>query len=519
MYGTGHVIQLTPGGGDTQQRRDWSPLAQLPDKHDVIAHTPDPDAYHSTGGRTMLPRHSGQFGGSRGFSTKPGVLNVDPTDPLTGQGGITVDLETVAKADYAYAADAAQGNPLLAWSIAASRQKQAAAATALPASRTFSQATLPVPRGYVTPHTNPSGGIIPDPDAASVASQYLSPAQGVAGSVMALAPAANGISNPAVKPRKQSMHTMPQSLPASWDSGQPAAPPVNVSPVLAAQHPSQLQHAQPAGTFPPQHPQAQAIPQAPQLQHGHVEYFHGQPYSYNANTNAWDLYQPPQPPPRPQPVPPPPPFVPPPSSPAAVPGDLLLDTITLILRELQALKTASSVPADAEPTAKYVAGDSPKAAAHDWEQERQQREGKHERHERQEQEQAAHAYVELKMPWLGHEATPPRMQVIFNTPSGMLRTRYHFAARRGICLSLVYDSRYDGDQFIPATTAEGETIRIQIPFLKLDVEAIVMDFHNAVGCLDIVNLILVDRSRMDGPPIMTDDTEEEIHSLSSRGAL
>lgn len=511
MYGTGQVIQLMPGGGG-QMRRDWSPIAQPPDKHDVIAHTPDPNAYHSTGGRTMIPRHSGQFGGSRGFSTKPGVVNVDPTDPLTGQGGITVDLEAVSKADYAYAADVAQGNPLMAWSVAASRQKRASAQPASPAAQAFVQAFSPqAPGGYVTPHTDPSGGIIPHTDAADPLAPYISPVQGVAGSVMPLAPVASAIANPAVKPRKPDMHSMPQTLPSSWEGGAPA--PAPVSPVLGATHPSQLQHAQAPQVAPPQHPHQQQPqqPQAPQLQHGQVQYFHGQPYSYNAHTNAWDVYQPPRQapvdPPAPQPA------MPPAPAPAAIPGDVLTDTLKLILTELKDLKGGPTKQAAAKPSPVV------EEESFAWENERRRRVQEEEHQAAVADAQAAHAYAELKMPWLGHEPAPPRMQVIFQMPNGMLRTRYHFASRRGICLSLIYDSRYDGDQFIPSNTPEGETIRVQIPFLKLDVEAIVMDYHNAVGCLDIVNLILVDRDRMDGPPIMTDDVEEEIHSLSRRGVL
>jgi hypothetical protein len=496
FQGVGQVIQLMPGGGHAT-RRDWSPIAQAPDRHDVIAHTPDPNAYHSMGGRTMLPRHSGDYGGSRGFSTKPGVVNVDPTNPVTGEGGITVDLETVGKRDYEYAANAAGGNPLLAWSIAASRQKKEGSFQP-PQQQAIAVNPYGQPGGYVTPHTDPSGGIIPmSPVVANPAAMFASPTQGVAGSVMPLAPAQTTITNSAVKPRKNSM--MPQELAASWEQ------PQQHSPVLATQHPTQQQHAMPAQAAPQYHPNAQAAPQAapqaaqPYLQHGQVQHFHGLPYAYNANTNSWDALQaPPPPPPRPLPPPPPP-------AAAPMPADVVTDTLTFILKELKALKSGE---AQTQPAPRSL-------ELHDWEHDRQRLKGAAE----EAPLNTFDGYEELKMPWLGREAAAPRFQVIFRTPNGMLRTRYHFAARRGICLSLVFDSRYDGDQFIPSTTPPGETIQVEIPQLRLKAEAMVFDYHNAIGCLDIVNLILVDNDRMDGPPVMTEETEVEIHSLARRGAL
>lgn len=494
MYqGVGQVIQLMPGGGHAT-RRDWSPIAQPPDRHDVIAHTPDPNAYHSMGGRTMLPRHFGDYGGSRGFSTKPGVVNVDPTNPITGEGGITVDLEAVDKRDYEYAASAAGGNPLLAWSIAASRQKKEGS---YQPPQQYAVAANPYwqPGGYVTPHTDPSGGIIPmPPPVQSPAEMFASPTQGVAGSVMPLAPAKSTVVNSAVKPRKNNM--MPQELPASWEQPQS-------SPVLAAQHPTQVQHAVPAQAAPQHHPQAQQQPaqqaQPSALAHGQVQHFHGLPYAYNANTNSWDALAAPPPPP-PRPLPPPPPPLPAPA--AAMSPDVVSDTLAFILKELKAIKTGETqVPRSIE--------------LNDWQSDRQRVKGE----PVEEPASLLDGYEELKMPWLGREAAAPRVQVIFRTPNGMLRTRYHHAARRGICLSLVYDSRYDGDQFIPATTPHGETIQVEIPHLRLKAEAMVFDYHNAIGCLDVVNLILVDNDRMEGPPVMTDETEEEIHSLSRRGVL
>lgn len=518
--GLGEVITLMPGSG--QIRPDWSPIAQPPDKHGVMAHTPDPNSYHSQGSRTMIPRHSGDFGGSRGFSTKPGVVNIDPSNPTTGAGGITVDLETVSKADYLAAAQQGGGNPLLAWSIAASRQKkkEAAAQQHQAPSQVMPRTVDPMAAmnpatGYVTPHTDHSGAVIPMPQGAShpYAQANVMPVQGVGGSVMA--PTGTTTVNPHVKKRDDQM-AQPQMEPAPWEGGAPAQPvAAPQSPVLAPEHPSTQIPAQPAqAAQAPQHPQQAS---QPQYIHGQVYDFSGVYYVFNANTNSFDPYQQPTVPtptpmapqtPTPQPVQQhvqPQQMVPQPAQPhvGESTDSLVADTLKVILQELKGLKQGS-------------------APATSWEHEKQgivegSRGGLS--MEPQEELQPDTPYAALEMPFLGAEPWAPRVQVIFQGPHGMYRTRYHHVARRGICLSLVYDSRYDGDQFIPASTQEGETIRVQVPHLKVDSEAMIFDYHNTIGCLDIINIILVDNDRMGGPPVMTDEVEDQIHDLAGRGAM
>lgn len=81
---------------DYSARRDWSPTAQPPGPDGVVAHTPDPTAYHNTGTSVTIPRAAGDFGASQGFSTQPGVINIDPTDPAKGTGGQVIDLRKLS---------------------------------------------------------------------------------------------------------------------------------------------------------------------------------------------------------------------------------------------------------------------------------------------------------------------------------------------------------------------------------------------------------------------------------------
>jgi hypothetical protein len=190
------------------------------------------------------------------------------------------------------------------------------------------------------------------------------------------------------------------------------------------------------------------------------------------------------------------------------------DALMLILQELKALRTEAAVKeatAAKEPEPPFRELDQWKKQT--WEQQNALAVGP------PEVATNPDTYAEILMPWLGREATAPKLAVVFRMPAGLMRTRYHFAVQRGICLSLISDSRYDGEQFIPAETEEGQTIRVQIPTLKIDVEVMVFDYHCSIGCLDVLNLIIVDRDKMAGPPVMTADTEIELSTFARQGAL
>lgn len=81
-------------------------VMQPPDKHGIVAHTPDPTRYFSpddnltrrmrSGIRaTMIPRAT-RHGGSQGFTPGAGYVSVDPEKLETGEGGIQVDLSLIS---------------------------------------------------------------------------------------------------------------------------------------------------------------------------------------------------------------------------------------------------------------------------------------------------------------------------------------------------------------------------------------------------------------------------------------
>jgi hypothetical protein len=126
---------LTVAPGTAPVRPDWSPIA-TPAAHDFLAHTPDPTKYHSTHGRTMIPR-ADKFGGSLAFRpTDPVVVNIDPTDPGTGAGGLRVDLAKLDKEQTA-AVTAAASDAYSAWTKLAAAHES----------------------GYTTPVTQPDGSV------------------------------------------------------------------------------------------------------------------------------------------------------------------------------------------------------------------------------------------------------------------------------------------------------------------------------------------------------------------------
>lgn len=64
---------------------------QTPDRHQVVAHTPDPTKYHTQGGATMIPRHT-QFGASRGFDVRAGIVRLVDID-CDDTPGTLIDVE------------------------------------------------------------------------------------------------------------------------------------------------------------------------------------------------------------------------------------------------------------------------------------------------------------------------------------------------------------------------------------------------------------------------------------------
>lgn len=107
----------------------------------------------------------------------------------------------------------------------------------------------------------------------------------------------------------------------------------------------------------------------------------------------------------------------------------------------------------------------------------------------------------LRLPFLKPHPEKPRQRVIFRREGmGVLTSRYHGVFFRGMMISLVFDTRYeDAEPFIPDATKEGELLEVTVPGETDDGSSAsrsfrvrVYDLHQSIGCLDIVNLIIVE---------------------------
>lgn len=127
---------------DYSSRPDWSPIAQKPDfKTGVIAHTPDPKAYHTGAiGATILPRATANWG-SRGFSTEPTTMQIDPTFEDT----VEVDLRDFDKEGSRQAWKEAEGDPIETYRLVSERKKKQKQ------SLKTGEAAMPVPRPVASP--------------------------------------------------------------------------------------------------------------------------------------------------------------------------------------------------------------------------------------------------------------------------------------------------------------------------------------------------------------------------------
>jgi len=418
----------------------------------------------------MIPRAKGRFGASHGFDTRPGIVNIISDGMDMVSGGVSVDVEKISKEDYLQAAEQADDNPELAWSLAAQSQ-QAKTAAVTPSPQPPQQSMTE----YITPQTDMSGTPAPTPTVISP-TVTASPVQGVNGTVMPAVPAPAQVSS-AVKPRATAKVAA---------APHPATVPAATSPQL--------------DTFP--HP-APYAPAAPEFTHGQVvEIAPGQQVMYDAPNNRWVPVAPPQAqPPQAQPPQVQTPAITP--APPEATESLLLDGLGAILTQLQEMNKA--VPPE----------DETSPGPSQWDEDDKQdanlpdpRKGV-----MFQEPPGASPYEEIGMGFLAVEPSRPSVAVVFRTPAGVNRTRFHHVAQRGVCLSLIYDGRYDGDQFLPNETPEGETIRVEVPSLDLESEAVVFDFHNCIGCLDVLNIMLVKPESNNGPPIVPPSVEDEIHGM------
>jgi hypothetical protein len=453
------VYTLTPGSTrPVDQRPDWTPIAQSPDRYGIMAHTPDPRAYHfDAGGRVIIPRGS-QHGGSRGFSTEAGgVVNIDPSDPVRGTGGITVNLRELNRDAIPGAIAQADGDPLTAWALASQQ-------AALPPPPQMVARTAPTGYGpYVVPATTPSGG------------QIVSPLSG--GMNPAFTPA---MIRPAVSPAVAAQGaSMAVPSTAQWQAPQ--------SPVAAAPVPGNGQAYQQ-----PQMP-VQAVQQPPVASQAPADQTQLMMLTMMSRMmeamERLGAPQAPQPPPQYQPPQPPPQY------------------------------QATQVPYPAYPPYQQSQPRVPSTPpyqsdnlAHDDEDDAEEQAPRAHRPPAPKRGYAGQPAVppNVDLPYLTDPPSKPRLRVVFNLGRGGVHSKYfHAYYKRGMCLSLVYDERYDGDRFIPPETEEGESIVITIEESAEQSQTYnvaVRNFHQKIGCLDVLNLIVLPAKRA-APAMEMEDQE------------
>lgn len=498
----GQVVTLSPGQASSDptgtDRRDWSPFAQPPDPvSGIMAHTPNPNAYIVGNGRTMLPRATRNYG-SRGFVAKAGVINIDPTDPGKGTGGITVDLERINKQTMSKAASMAPDNPHLMYAIASGQHVEQAAAV---------RPNTPQPRqappgesGYVVPEATWGGKQVVPQAAEPQQMHAMSPIPDPGNINM---PGVQTFENPSVKrpggqvipqtvddpsTAQQPSQGQPQPYPSTMQAPQPQAPP------MPQQQPPQQQP--PQQSYPPQ----QGYPQAP-LPNGYP----AQPYPLH--------YQQPPPPPAPAPGPDP-------------TQQAMLETLkqlTSAVADLRRQPPRGMSPDQIE-TEKQALERAREQTTHELYREKQERQGAVENEGRDNIEDALAVPEDTGLDFLTDPPSKPRVQVVFDLGAGGRHLkRFHHVAALGNCLSLFYDSRYEGDQFTPAPTGENQPpILLSFPQDgNRTVRCIVPDnFNQRLGCIDILNFIIVtgdEQASFTQPTMEAAAPDLSQHSILSQG--
>ena len=455
------VITLQPGSSASRQpseRPDWTPLAQPPDKFGIIAHTPDPSGYHyDATGRVIVPRAT-RFGGSRAYNVRENsaVVNIDPTDPVRGTGGITVRMGTIDKQTMKHACEEAGEDATLAWAIASQQANQVSAQDPNQRGTLGVKANGPPPgySGYVVPKASPTGGqSIQQPWHPSVQAQVVPGGMNGHSSFhpavvkTAVSPAIQGpeMARPAPIPdQSQQMQPLPQQV---YQQPQQQMPPQQVY--------QQPQYQQPQFQQPAPDPNAAMMAMMGQMMSQFTQALqnlqHPQP-AYNPPTHAGPVAYPPVPPyrqDRPQ------------ASYTGVPGD-----------EDEEEEDDAWTPPDKLPSRPA----SPRRAA-------------------------GAIYADCKLPFLTSPPSKPQYRVIFDLGKGGKHSKhFHEIAVQGVCLSLIYDDRYDGDRFIPMESEPGESITVKLPKRQdedgneipaQNYRVAVPNFHQTIGCLDILNLVIL----------------------------
>lgn len=94
----------------------------------------------------------------------------------------------------------------------------------------------------------------------------------------------------------------------------------------------------------------------------------------------------------------------------------------------------------------------------------------------------------LGLDFLATVPTKPRCRVLFDLGiAGHMSAYYHAVVQRGYCLALVFDSRYEGTQYLPPSL--DQPIRVTVNSGEAYV-AHCRDLSFTLGCMDIIVLIV-----------------------------
>lgn len=509
MSNTGQVVTLQQGAGpsegDPQTRRDWTPWAQPPDSiTGIMAHTPDPGAYHDAGGRTMIPRATRQYG-SQGFSTRAGILHVDPSNPASGAGGLVVDTEQISKEAAAHAAQSSMGQPEVAWNLVANAQN----VHAHPAPPDGPPPVeMPYEPGFVVPHATPGGAQIQQPVPPQLQQQAAAmhtPAAAALGG-QASVPAVGTVTNPSVKPRGAPMSVPttismpPAQVPSQqqWNPAQATAAPephpqTPMQQVQPAQGQQQPTYQQPVYQQPPQ--QQQPVYQQPAYQ---------QP-----------VYQPAQP------------VQPPAHDPSQAVMAQALEQILSRLAQLERNGSGTRMSPGALRQEREELEEVREKLDRDFASDKSATDldksaRAEERDYRAEESDDAYVAESTGFWYLTGKPKPPAIPIIFDLgPGGQHYIKFHDVAISGMWLSLIVDTRYDGNQFVPPVTPpEAGPITVTFPKQNRTLHAIVPpDCNKSLHCLDIIELTIVDAAdTAQTHPQMAPEIADLAASLMDTGA-
>lgn len=116
---------------------------------------------------------------------------------------------------------------------------------------------------------------------------------------------------------------------------------------------------------------------------------------------------------------------------------------------------------------------------------------------------------QLGLPFLTFPPSPPKQQVMFDLgPLGHLRAFFHSVSVSDECVLLMYDSRYEGSQFLPPNTSTDSPpvkLTLNLPTGAKVYFVIIPPWYLQFGCVDVVQCLICDFEQESSP-----DFDEEL---------